>query len=95
MKVFGIIAVSSLLLLETCSAGLWGSNKVDPIVAEENLPFAPTSKFDYKLSFKKNFYYNGTVPFWSMGGGKYALGFTRTTKTANTLLFVKPRYIQI
>ncbi|OAD08982.1 hypothetical protein MUCCIDRAFT_89854 [Mucor lusitanicus CBS 277.49] len=68
MKVFGIVAVSSLLLLETCSAGLWGSSKVDPIVAEENLPFAPTSKFDYKLSFKKNFYYNGTVPFWSMGG---------------------------
>ncbi|KAG2197099.1 hypothetical protein INT46_008700 [Mucor plumbeus] len=68
MKFFGIIAVSSLLLLETCSAGLWGSSKVDPIQAEENLPFAPTSKFDYKLSFKKNFYYNGSVPFWTMGG---------------------------
>ncbi|KAI8643491.1 legume-like lectin family-domain-containing protein [Parasitella parasitica] len=68
MKSFGVVVISSLLLLETCSAGIWGSAKTDPIQAEENLPFAPTSKFDYKLSFKKNFYYNSSVPFWTLGG---------------------------
>jgi hypothetical protein len=71
MKVFSILVVSSYLL-QTCSAGIWGSgsNKVDPIKAEENLPQAPISKYDYKLSFKKNFYYNDTVPFWTTSGGK-------------------------
>jgi mannose-binding lectin 1 len=69
MKIFRILAVSSLLL-QSCSASLWGSSKSDPIAAEEKLPQAPTSKFDYKLSFKKNFYYNGTIPFWTTGGGK-------------------------
>lgn len=69
MKVLSILVISSCLL-QSCSAGLWGSSKVDPITAEQDLPAAPTSKFDYKLSFKKNFYYNGTVPFWTTGGGK-------------------------
>ncbi|KAI7877870.1 legume-like lectin family-domain-containing protein [Mucor mucedo] len=67
MKVFSILAITSCLL-QACSAGIWGSNKKDPIQAEENLPLAPTFKFDYKLSFKKNFYYNETVPFWTTGG---------------------------
>lgn len=71
MKLSSILTVSSLLLIQSCSAGLWGSSsKTDPIVAEGNLPSAPISKFDYKLSFKKNFYYNGSVPFWTTGGGK-------------------------
>lgn len=69
MKIYSILAISSCLL-HTCSASIWGSDKVDPIKAEENLPLAPTFKFDYKLSFKKNFYYNDTIPFWTTGGGK-------------------------
>lgn len=68
MKIFSIFVVSSLLL-QSCSAGLWGNDKSDPIAAEEKLPQAATSKFDYKLSFKKNYYYNGTIPFWTTGGG--------------------------
>lgn len=68
MKFFSILAVSSCLL-QACSAGIWGSSKTDPIQAEQDLADAPATKFDYKLSFKKNFYYNGTVPFWTAGGG--------------------------
>lgn len=69
MKVYSILAISTCLI-QACSAGIWGSNKVDPIKAEANLPKAPISKYDYKLSFKKNFYYNNTIPFWTTGGGK-------------------------
>lgn len=68
MKIYSILAVSSCLL-QACSASIWGSNNVDPIKAEKDLADAPPSKFDYKLSLKKNFYYNGTVPFWTAGGG--------------------------
>jgi hypothetical protein len=68
MKILSLLVLSSCLL-QSCSAGLWGSSKVDPIAAEQDLPLAPTSRFDYKLSFKKNFYYNETVPFWTTGGG--------------------------
>ncbi|KAI9358212.1 legume-like lectin family-domain-containing protein [Pilaira anomala] len=67
MKVYSIFAISTCLI-QACSAGIWGSNKVDPIKAEANLPKAPISKYDYKLSFKKNFYYNNTIPFWTTGG---------------------------
>ncbi|KAI8973534.1 legume-like lectin family-domain-containing protein [Mycotypha africana] len=75
MKIRGILFVSSLLLQSTM-AGLWGSSSnngkkkkvMDPITAEKNLPSAPTSKYDYKLSFKKNYYYNGSIPFWTAGG---------------------------
>ncbi|KAI9486396.1 MAG: legume-like lectin family-domain-containing protein [Benjaminiella poitrasii] len=83
MKTLSIFAIATILI-QSCSAGLWGSgsssNKVDPIKAEENLPLAPTSKFDYKLSFKKNFYYNGTIPFWTTGGDIFkAEDFIRLT----------------
>ncbi|KAI7906969.1 legume-like lectin family-domain-containing protein [Cokeromyces recurvatus] len=68
MKPIRILVIATFLFQSTY-AGLWGSsNKADPIKAEANLPFAPISKFDYKLSFKKNFYYNGSIPFWTTGG---------------------------
>ncbi|CEI92403.1 hypothetical protein RMCBS344292_06661 [Rhizopus microsporus] len=72
MKVYSLLIVTALLL-ETCSAGIWGSSEVhqvDPQQAERDLPDTPTSKYDYKLSFKKPYYYNNSVPFWSTGGGK-------------------------
>ncbi|KAI8997225.1 legume-like lectin family-domain-containing protein [Pilobolus umbonatus] len=56
------------VLVQTCSAGLWGSSKSDPIKAEKDLPSAPTSKYDYKMSFKKPYYFNGTIPFWNTSG---------------------------
>ncbi|RCH87134.1 hypothetical protein CU097_002357 [Rhizopus azygosporus] len=67
MKVYSLLIVTALLL-ETCSAGIWGSSEVhqvDPQQAERDLPDTPTSKYDYKLSFKKPYYYNNSVPFWS------------------------------
>ncbi|KAG0748297.1 hypothetical protein G6F62_001109 [Rhizopus arrhizus] len=69
MKTYSILVVTSLLL-KTCSAGIWSSdtNQVDPVEAEKDLPESPTSKYDYKLSFKKPYYYNDSVPFWSTGG---------------------------
>ncbi|RCI04273.1 hypothetical protein CU098_012594 [Rhizopus stolonifer] len=67
MKVYSVLFISSLLL-QSCSAGLWGNKKEDPIQAEYKLADNPASKFDYKLSFKKNYYYNNTIPFWSTGG---------------------------
>lgn len=72
MKTYSILVVT-LLLLKTCSAGIWSSdtNQVDPVEAEKDLPESPTSKYDYKLSFKKPYYYNDSVPFWSTGGGNF------------------------
>jgi hypothetical protein len=31
---------------------------------------APPFKFDYKLSFKRPFYYNNSIPHWQESGGK-------------------------
>ncbi|KAI8886725.1 hypothetical protein K501DRAFT_213266, partial [Backusella circina FSU 941] len=67
MKAYSIIT-ATLLLIHTCSASLWGTDKVDPIAAEQALPPVPVSKYDYKRSFKKPFIYNETIPFWSAGG---------------------------
>ena len=30
----------------------------------------PNKKHDYKLTFKKPYYFNGTVPFWDIYGSK-------------------------
>ncbi|KAG1474688.1 hypothetical protein G6F56_000197 [Rhizopus delemar] len=69
MRSFSVLIAASFLL-NTCSAGIWGPevNQVDPLEAEKRLPESPTSKYDYKLSFKQPYYYNQSVPFWSTGG---------------------------
>lgn len=68
MKAYSIIT-ATLILAHTCCASLWGSDKADPIAAEQALPPVPVSKYDYKRSFKKPFIYNETIPFWHAGGG--------------------------
>lgn len=50
-------------------AGFWGSSS--PEEPNQVQP-APPFKFDYKLSVKKPYLYNGTIPFWSLGGGTRA-----------------------
>ena len=38
---------------------------------------APTSKLDYKLTFKRPYFYNGTIPFWKMSSGNFGVVFDK------------------
>ena len=37
----------------------------------------PTSKLDYKLTFKRPYFYNGTIPFWKMSSGNFGFVFDK------------------
>lgn len=70
-------AISALLLVAgycttPAHAGWFGSSSDQPDPAAQAAGQAPPAKFDYKQSFKKPYLYNGTVPFWNAGGGKFA-----------------------
>ncbi|KAG0162672.1 hypothetical protein DFQ30_001540 [Apophysomyces sp. BC1015] len=73
MKLTCLLTLASLLALnQICEAGgkFWysgGSSAEQAETTTSNVE-APASKLDYKLTFKKPFYYNGTVPYWSLGG---------------------------
>ncbi|KAI8138747.1 concanavalin A-like lectin/glucanase domain-containing protein [Fennellomyces sp. T-0311] len=70
-----------LLIAPFCQAGFWGSGggptdgqveePVDgqqPVDGQPSLG-APSAKLDYKLTFKRPYFYNGTIPFWKMSEG--------------------------
>ncbi|KAI8877898.1 hypothetical protein K501DRAFT_37597 [Backusella circina FSU 941] len=61
MKIHSLLSIVPLLLA-VCEAGLFGSSK------EPEIEDAPLFRYDYKLAFKKPYYYNDSVPFWETGG---------------------------
>ncbi|KAF7731989.1 hypothetical protein EC973_007094 [Apophysomyces ossiformis] len=74
MRLYSLLTLASLLLAQsqtTEAAGkFWYSGKSsaqEPETVNSQVE-APISKFDYKLTFKKPYYYNGTVPYWTTGG---------------------------
>ncbi|KAI9489143.1 concanavalin A-like lectin/glucanase domain-containing protein [Zychaea mexicana] len=74
-----------LLVLATaapfCSAGFWGSGSGPTDDQQEQqqqqsnqesvsaAEAAPSAKLDYKLTLKRPYFYNGTIPFWKMSQG--------------------------
>lgn len=40
---------------------------------DDTVQQAPSAKLDYKMTVKKPYLYNGSIPFWSSGGGTVLL----------------------
>lgn len=57
------------LVVNPADAGFWGSSSQEQPETSAKTYSAPDLKLDYKLSFKKPYFYNGSIPFWTIGGG--------------------------
>ncbi|KAI8580692.1 hypothetical protein K450DRAFT_235529 [Umbelopsis ramanniana AG] len=64
---FGIACIGSCISGSTAYGFFGGSDEDSKTTRVEN-PQAAPFKLDYKLSFKKPYYYNNTVPFWQTSG---------------------------
>lgn len=68
--VFGI-ACFGTYVTGSSAYNFFGSDQQDSKFRKVEHPQAPPFKLDYKLSFKKPYYYyNNTIPFWTTSGGK-------------------------
>jgi hypothetical protein len=68
--VFGIACIGSYVT-GSSAYNFFGSDQQDSKFRKVEHPQAPPFKLDYKLSFKKPYYYyNNTIPFWTTSGGK-------------------------
>ncbi|KAL1934117.1 hypothetical protein VTP01DRAFT_6299 [Rhizomucor pusillus] len=56
------------LVVNPADAGFWGSSSQEQPETSAKTYSAPDLKLDYKLSFKKPYFYNGSIPFWTIGG---------------------------
>jgi hypothetical protein len=65
---FGIACVGNFISGSTAYGFFGGSDQDSKSTKIEN-PQAAPFKLDYKLSFKKPYYYNNTIPFWQTTGG--------------------------
>ncbi|KAI9284404.1 legume-like lectin family-domain-containing protein [Umbelopsis sp. AD052] len=63
---FGIACVGSCI--SGSNAGFFGGSDDNSKSTRVENPQAAPFKLDYKLSFKKPYYYNSTVPFWQTSG---------------------------
>jgi mannose-binding lectin 1 len=70
MKIHSLLSIVPLLLA-VCEAGIFSSSKEQDSSINDA---PPTFRYDYKLAFKKPYYYNDSVPFWETGGGKVLIG---------------------
>ncbi|KAI7847548.1 concanavalin A-like lectin/glucanase domain-containing protein [Circinella umbellata] len=77
-----ILLLLVAITIPFCTAGFWGSgggptdgeeqqqqhvnNNGEGEETLKKQVTAPTSKLDYKLTFKRPYFYNGTIPFWKM-----------------------------
>jgi hypothetical protein len=75
MKLTSLFFVSSLFI--TAQAGIFSHRAADSDAStldntndKDSKPGVVDKKLDYKLTFKVPYLYNGTIPFWSTGGGK-------------------------
>ncbi|KAI9251798.1 concanavalin A-like lectin/glucanase domain-containing protein [Phascolomyces articulosus] len=80
-KVLALLLLVVVIVTPSCQAGFWGSgggptdgeigqqsnNEQPPLDNQQESGIkAPTAKLDYKLTLKRPYYYNGTIPFWKM-----------------------------
>jgi hypothetical protein len=68
----GIVFIGSCINGST-AYGFFGGSDQDSKTSKIGNPQAAPFKLDYKLSFKKPYYYNNTIPFWQTTGGMYKI----------------------
>ena len=98
-----ILLLLVAITIPFCNAGFWGSgggptdgeeqqqqhvnNNGEGEETLKKQVTAPTSKLDYKLTFKRPYFYNGTIPFWKMSSGILALCLTNIN-VDNAFIFI-------